>query len=203
MHIGPGDRATGGTGTSQPVTMTIGELAARDGVHLSVMSRRVARLVEKHGLEVERDIRGRVARVALAQYDRLLNRTRDLAQAQDAAEVREPAAGGPFAAAYAFALAREKQAKADIAEIELRRRRGELVPVEVFRAVVEDIAAGLVTQLEEVVRSVDQVEAAAAAGGAEAVERLIGAQLANAAAWAQRQFDSLPDLIRARTEAAA
>jgi hypothetical protein len=54
-----------------PALMTIGELAARDGKTKQAISKMVQRLIEQHRLPVERDSRGRVAKVDRESFDRL------------------------------------------------------------------------------------------------------------------------------------
>lgn len=54
-----------------PALMTIGELAAREGVTKQAVSKTVKRLIEQHRLAVERDARGRVAKVDRESFDRL------------------------------------------------------------------------------------------------------------------------------------
>ncbi len=51
--------------------LTLGEIAARDGVSSPSVCVRVKRFVERHGLSVERDAHGRVSRVNVAEYDAL------------------------------------------------------------------------------------------------------------------------------------
>lgn len=57
--------------THAPALMTIGELAAREGVTKQAISKTVKRLIEHHRLAVERDARGRVAKVDRESFDRL------------------------------------------------------------------------------------------------------------------------------------
>lgn len=57
--------------TQAPALMTIGELAAREGVTKQAISKTVKRLIEHHRLAVERDARGRVAKVDRESFDRL------------------------------------------------------------------------------------------------------------------------------------
>ena len=73
------------------VMLSIGEIAARDGVSKPAVSRKVGQLVERHGLTVERDGQGRVARVNVAEYDHLRGRF------DDPSKVQAPAAPIPSA----------------------------------------------------------------------------------------------------------
>lgn len=64
-------------GGADAVMMSVAELAERDGVSRPAISQKVKRLVEQHGLSVERDDRGRVSRVNVAHYDLLRERVGD------------------------------------------------------------------------------------------------------------------------------
>jgi hypothetical protein len=62
------------------VYMPVAAIAHRDGVSRQAISKQVARLIEKHGLEVRRDHNGRVAGVNVVHFDKLMNRFGDSAQ---------------------------------------------------------------------------------------------------------------------------
>lgn len=53
----------------ETVMATPAEVAARDGVTKQAVTKTVRRLVEEHGLPVERDSRDRIVRFSLAHYD--------------------------------------------------------------------------------------------------------------------------------------
>lgn len=59
------------------VMWTIKRIHERDGISKQAISKAVARLVEQHGLTVERDGKGRVRAVNVAQYDHLRGQYRD------------------------------------------------------------------------------------------------------------------------------
>ncbi|MCW2276365.1 hypothetical protein GJ654_18735 [Rhodoblastus acidophilus] len=61
---------------------SIAQIAARDGVSKPTVSIRVKRFVEQHDLAVERDARGNVVAVNVAQYDALRGRFDDPSKAQ-------------------------------------------------------------------------------------------------------------------------
>src|SRR5947209_8659504 len=77
------------------VMMSIAEIAARDGVSKPTVSIKVKGLVADHGLMVDRDGRGRVAKVNVAQYDHLREKYGDAhrAQTEKKSEAPPPAAG--------------------------------------------------------------------------------------------------------------
>jgi len=59
-----------GTVDSQSFVMwSMGQIAERDKVSKQAVSKTVQRLVQDHGIPVERDSRGRIAKVSLAHYD--------------------------------------------------------------------------------------------------------------------------------------
>jgi DNA-binding transcriptional ArsR family regulator len=74
-----------------PALMTIGELASREGVTKQAISKTVKRLIEQHHLAVERDARGRVAKVDRENFDRLRHIH------GDSTKRHEPAPPEPFA----------------------------------------------------------------------------------------------------------
>ena len=76
----------GANNTNAPRTVmwSIAEIAARDGVSKPTVSVRVKRFVEQHGLAVERDEQGRVARLNVAEYDALRGQYADPSKMQAA-----------------------------------------------------------------------------------------------------------------------
>jgi len=64
------------------VMWSVAQVAERDGVSKPTVSIRVKRFVEQHGLTVERDAQGRVARLNVAEYDALRGRYDDPSKAQ-------------------------------------------------------------------------------------------------------------------------
>ncbi|UNJ22041.1 terminase small subunit [Microcystis phage vB_MweS-yong2] len=81
------------TDVDASVYMTAAQIAERDGVSRQAVSKHVARLVERHALDVKRDGSGRVMAINVAHYDRLLNRFGDSAQRR-----RPPPAATPTTA---------------------------------------------------------------------------------------------------------
>ena len=55
----------------QPVMMLVHAIALRDGVSKQAISRRARRFARHQGLLVERDVRARIVRVDIVQYDEL------------------------------------------------------------------------------------------------------------------------------------
>ena len=129
-------RTDGPNGANSPpraVMLTIADLATRDGVSKPTVSIAVKRLVEKHGLTVERDAQGRVARVNAAEYDHLRGRYGDPSKAQAPARAEPPAAEpapqrpGPAPDGYNEALRQKTWIDAETRRLALNELRGHLV----------------------------------------------------------------------------
>lgn len=109
---------------------SIAEIAVRDGVSKPTVSVRVKRFVEQHGLTVERDEQGRVARVNVAQYDTLRGNYSDPSKAQaptptqtgapDAVDIRS-------SESYDEALRQKTWLETERRRIELDQIKGRLV----------------------------------------------------------------------------
>jgi hypothetical protein len=105
---------------------TIAQVADRDGVSKPVVSVRVKRFVEQHGLTVERDGQGRVARLNVAEYDALRGRYDDPSKAQ-APSSRPPADEQPQSESYDEALRQKTWLETERRRIDLDQIRGKLV----------------------------------------------------------------------------
>lgn len=112
-------------GANDAPMWSISQIAERDRVSKPTVSIHVKRLVERHGLAVERDGRGRVARVNVAEYDVLRNRFADPSKAQ-----APEALPGPLYEAkdsYDEALRRKTLYEAERRRIELDQLKGKLI----------------------------------------------------------------------------
>lgn len=116
--------------TSAPpraVMWSIGEIAERDGVSKPAVSRKVAQLVERNGLSVERDERGRVAKVNVAEYDHLRGRFDDPSKAQrPQAPIQAPSIT-PAGESYDEALRQKTWTEAERARLRLEEEKGDLI----------------------------------------------------------------------------
>jgi len=74
--------------------LTLGEIAARDGVSSPSVCVRVRRFVERHGLSVERDKHGRVNLVNVVEYDALRQKFGSSSKATNVALPQLPLDGG-------------------------------------------------------------------------------------------------------------
>lgn len=149
--------------------LTITALAKREGIGKSAASEKVIALESDSLIKTKRG-RGRQKLVNLAQYLMAIGKTGNAAQ-ELAAETRAGADADDLPAAadqptYRAAQTRKLQFEADLAELTLRQKLGELVPV----ADVEDAAAKVA---EVIVRAIDRLathaEAIAAAVGKDGV----------------------------------
>ncbi|WP_316173563.1 MULTISPECIES: winged helix-turn-helix domain-containing protein [unclassified Bradyrhizobium] len=128
--------------------MTVSEIAERDGVSKQAVSKRVRAMVEMHGLEVELDGQGRVARINVAQYDHLRDRHGDPSKDQRP-ETPEPAA--PAADSYEEALRLKTHYEAVRRGLELDEHIGKLVRVDELVKVGDEIGA----KVAQVIGSLD------------------------------------------------
>lgn len=119
--------------TPRAVMWPIGKIAERDGVSKQAVSKKARALVEKHGLSVDRDDRGRIAAVNVAEYDHLRGRFGDPSKAQAprptanaAAPASQPA---PANESYDEALRQKTWHEAERRRLELEELKGELIRV--------------------------------------------------------------------------
>jgi predicted transcriptional regulator len=129
--------------------MTVSEIADRDGVSKQAVSKRVAALVESQGLAVERNARGHVERVNVAQYDHLRDRHGDPSKDQRPSQPETPAK--PDAESYEESLRLKTLYEATRRGLELDETLGKLVRVEELEPAADDIGAeiaGVVRSLE-------------------------------------------------------
>jgi hypothetical protein len=118
--------------------VSVTDLAQARGVSHQAISKRVRSLKRRGNLPTRRD--GKAVLIHRPTFDALAAASHDPAQdlrnrakppqivpAKEVTETVATAIGAPQAGAYDDAAAREKNAKAAMAEIELERRRGELV----------------------------------------------------------------------------
>ncbi len=167
----------GDTETGTGLWVPIAELARMRGLARQVMYRKVDRLAAQGALEIRTDERG-AKLVSPAQYDRIGRDHADLAREMGAGTRRQPQArpssistaldpgGESSSATYTREQARLKAYQADLAEMDLKERRGELTPTaEVIEAAREAVSA--MTQAFDLALA-DTAERLAAATGKDA-----------------------------------
>lgn len=136
------------------------DIAARDGVTTMAVSKAVAKLVAEHGLDVDRDTRGRVSAVNLAQYDHL--RGKDNAGrvrgAATAAGDRTPRASST--SDYNEALTAKTRYESEKRRLEVEELKGELVRVAAVADAAVQIAAQLARLIDQLPNESDHIAAA-------------------------------------------
>jgi predicted transcriptional regulator len=127
--------------------MTVSEIAERDGVSKQAVSKRVKGFIEQHGLAVELDGQGRVARVNVAQYDHLRDRHGDPSKDQRP----DQAPPAPAADSYEEALRLKTHYEAVRRGLELDEHIGKLVRVDELVKAADEIGA----KVAQVIGSLD------------------------------------------------
>jgi DNA-binding Lrp family transcriptional regulator len=164
------------------VMIPVGELARRDGVSPPAVSKAVKRLVERHGLSVEKDHLGRVTAVNAVQYDMLRGRLDDPSKAQaperPAALLDSTVADAPTPNpdSYDEAIRRKTLYGAELARLKLAEEAGYLIRVdEVIEAGA--IVCSLITELIDALPDcADEISVAVARDGARGAQEILKAQ---------------------------
>jgi len=151
-----------GANAPRTVMSSIAEIARRDGVSKPTVSNKVKRLVEQHGLTVERDGQGRVAAVNVAEFDYLLNRYSDPSKAQAPAR-DEPVA--PNNESYDEALRLKTWHEAERKRLELAQMAGELVRAAEIRDAIAASAVTIAQIVDRLPNAADDLAAAVAREG--------------------------------------
>lgn len=173
--------------------ISVSQLAEMRSVSRQAISKRVKHLANAGKISVRGS--GRNLRVHRPTFEQVTAATHDLAQdlrnrnQRPAAELAPPAEPElPSAQApsdYDQASTRQKNAQAAIAEIELARRRGELVPAKELEAASITVATNIAQHVSAIKTKSGQLYAAGRTGGEEAVHVLlvetVNAVLANIA----------------------
>jgi hypothetical protein len=126
---------------------TVKAVAERDGISKQAVSKRARRYAEQHGLIVERDALGRIAKLNVVQHDQLRGKFGDPAQVRPKpnAEQKPPAEDS-------LDEARRTQAwlDAERSRLALDEAKGKVVSVEAVRAAISeaaDIVANIIDRL--------------------------------------------------------
>lgn len=144
--------------------MTIGELAAREGVTSAAVSRSVKRLSTKKGLQVTRDGEGRVTGVNVAHFDQLKGKYADPAHAQQAKakKAKEPTS-------YEDARTRQALYDGELTRLKLAQMKGELVPAADVAHAMTAAGHQIGNVIDNLAGSVDELAAAYTTGGLQAL----------------------------------
>lgn len=190
---------TGATGTvdAPAVLLSIADIARRKGVSKQAVSKRVKRLEELGTLRTYDGPKGSRL-VSLAEYDRAIGETGELAHAQAPARAgRLPAAGEDVEHVYTREQAREKAYAADLKKLDLDERLGKLVPVEAVQQAAVRLAEAMVRQFDMMTSRADDIAAAVAkegTHGARAVLKTLGREAREVMA---RALEELADTAQA------
>ena len=129
------------------VYMPVAAIAQRDGVTRQAISKQVARLIEKHGLEVRRDHNGRVAGVNVVHFDKLMNRFGDSAQIRSKPQP-QPEPESPAGDTLDQARIRKLALDTELQRLNLDEQRGLLVRHDIIGESIQRLG-------EELARTVD------------------------------------------------
>lgn len=168
------DAANGANAPPRAVMQSIAEIARRDGVSKPTVSIAVKRLIEQHGLTVERDGQGRVALVNVAEYDHLRGRYGDPSKAQAPTRtVAAPAAPASMSLGahetYDEALRQKTWHEAEKRRLELAEIKGALVRRDRLTAAIERCGEEIVRVFDRLPLASDELAAAVAKGGTHEV----------------------------------
>lgn len=162
---------------------SITELASLRGVSKQAISKRVKALAARRELPVRGE--GRSLRVHAPTFDQLCQATHDPAQDlrnrhQKASSPAPPPAepdAAPKAAkavsAYDDASTREKNARAELAEMQLAQRRGELLRARDIEHAAVEVGTAIAQRITALKTKAGQLYAAGATGGEDAVHVLL------------------------------
>ncbi|MDQ0472804.1 ArsR family transcriptional regulator [Labrys wisconsinensis] len=144
--------------------LSISQIAERDGVSKPTVSQKVAELVAKHGLRVERDGRGRVSAVDVAQYDHLRGRFGDPFKAQ---APQPPKSAAPAFDPESLDEAQRKKAwyEAHRRGLELDELRGDLVRRQGIETAISVIGAEIAAIVDRLAAQADDFAAAVGRDG--------------------------------------
>jgi len=183
--------ATTAVDTPRTVMWSISEIAARDGVSKQSVSKKVADLIERHSLGVDRDERGRVARVNVAEYDHLRGRTDDPSKTQ---RPPVPARQISESESYDEALRKKTWYEAEKRGLELEVFKGTLVPVDQIQAALAEASSDIIRILERLPSIADDIAAAVGRDGAHGARLILKAEV-------ERQRIAIADALAAAAKA--
>jgi DNA-binding transcriptional ArsR family regulator len=158
------EAANGANSPPRAVMMSVAEIARRDGVSKPTVSVHIKRLVDRHGLTVERDGQGRVARVNVAEYDHLRGVVGDPSKAQ---AQRPPApTPQPASESYDEALRQKTWHQAEQLRLQMEAFKGRLVEVEQIEVAIGAITEEIARVIDRLPNLADDIAAAVAREGA-------------------------------------
>ncbi|MFC2252483.1 ArsR family transcriptional regulator [Labrys portucalensis] len=166
--------ATTAVDTPRTVMWSISDIASRDGVSKQSVSKKVADLIERQGLSVERDERGRVSRVNVAEYDHLRGRTDNPSKSQ------RPSTSGrelSQSESYEEALRQKTWHEAERRRLELESLKGALVPLADITVALGEVAGDIIQVLDRLPALADDLAAAIAREGSHGARTILKAEV--------------------------
>ncbi len=158
--------------------VSVSELASLKGVTKQTISERVARL-EADGQITTRKGQANTKLINLAEYDRAVGKTTNLAKQQAAVTARanrnEPAeeAGTPADPTFADGQRRKTHYEAALKALEFGERAGQLVAIDEVKTVIAEVAEEIAGPINQLPLRAEEITAAAARDGASAVRTIL------------------------------
>lgn len=165
------EAANGANSPPRAVMMSVAEISRRDRVSKPTVSNHVKRLVERHGLTVERDPQGRVARINVAEYDHLRGVVGDPSKAQAQRLPAPPPQ--PASESYDEALRQKTWHQAEQLRLQMEALKGRLVEVEQIEIAIAAITEEIARVIDRLPNLADDIAAAVAREGAHGVRVLL------------------------------
>lgn len=146
------------------VMWRVSDIARRDGVSVPAVSKMVGRLVEQHGLQVERDARGRVIAVNVAHFDELRGQYADPARRQ-----KPDAEDGTSGVTLDAARTRQAYYDGERSRLKLAQEIGELVSRADVEHAMSEAGERIGRLVDQIAGHIDTLAAAYDAGGQQAL----------------------------------
>jgi hypothetical protein len=145
------------------VMWTISQVAERDAVSKQAVSKKVRALAEKHGLTVERNSRGHITRLNVAEYDHLRGRLDDPSKAQRPPPIAP--AEAPRGETYEEALRQKTWTEAERSRLNLAEQKRDLVRVAAIGQAAQQCAESIVAIIDRLPTAADDLAEAVARDG--------------------------------------
>ncbi|MEP9378398.1 hypothetical protein ABLE91_16905 [Aquabacter sp. CN5-332] len=151
------------------VMWSVSQIAERDGISKQAVSKVVQGLIAQHGVPVERDTRGRVARISLAHYDH--HRGQFSNPAKVVASRPSPPIGGDVPRGDSFEEARRQNEwlKVEREKLDQAKERKQLVRVDLMSVALERAGREIQAIIARLPNQADDVALAGAKEGVHGV----------------------------------
>ena len=182
--------------------LSIADIARRKGVSKQAISKRVARLEQLGQIATHKGPRGTVL-VSLAEYDRAVGETSELAHVQAPQPKVAAAAAADAEHSYTREQAREKAYAADLKKLDLDERLGKLVPIEHVQHAAVRLAETLVRILDQLQTRSDDIAAAVGKEGSPGARRVLKEIGRDARETMARELERLAETAQAEHQGGA